>query len=94
MGRKRSIVTDTLGLLLAVLVTVASVRNSVVGTHLVDQAAAAHPTIRTAWVDGSCRQLRDGSTWALLHRALGEGTVARESHLDVVQALVASWPVL
>ncbi|GHG74603.1 hypothetical protein GCM10018779_51430 [Streptomyces griseocarneus] len=34
MGRKRSIVTDTLGLLLAVLVTAASVQDSVAGTRL------------------------------------------------------------
>jgi transposase len=35
VGRKRSIVTDTLGLLRAVLVTAASVQDSVAGTHLV-----------------------------------------------------------
>lgn len=56
VGRKRSIVTDTLGLLLAVLVTAASVQDSVAGTHLVDQVAAAHPTIRKVWVDGGYRQ--------------------------------------
>ena len=43
VGRKRSIVTDTLGLLLAVLVTAASVQDSVAGTHLVlDQKAAGY----------------------------------------------------
>ncbi len=46
VGRKRSIATDTLGLLLAVLVTAASVQDSVAGTRLLDQVAAAHPTIR------------------------------------------------
>jgi transposase len=56
VGRKRSIVTDTLGLLLAVLVTAASVQDSVAGTHLLDQVAAAHPTIRKAWVDGGYRK--------------------------------------
>ncbi|SBT96024.1 Transposase DDE domain-containing protein [Streptomyces sp. DI166] len=39
VGRKRSIVTDTIGLLLAVLVTAASVQDSVAGTQLLDQAA-------------------------------------------------------
>jgi hypothetical protein len=34
VGRKRSIVTDTLGLLLTVPVTAASVQDSVAGTHL------------------------------------------------------------
>lgn len=46
VGRKRSIVTYTLGLLLAVLVTAASVQDSVAGTHVVDEVAAAHPAIR------------------------------------------------
>ncbi|MER5466738.1 IS5 family transposase [Streptomyces sp. NPDC002668] len=56
VGRKRSIVTDTLGLLLAVLVTAAGVPDSVAGTRLLDQAAATHPTIRKAWVDGGYRK--------------------------------------
>lgn len=56
VGRKRSIVTDTLGLLLAVLITAASVQDSVAGTHLLDQVAAAHPGIRKVWVDGGYRK--------------------------------------
>jgi transposase len=65
VGRKRSIVTDTLGLLLAVLVTTASVQDSVAGTRLIDQVAgtrlidqvaATHPSIRKVWVDGGYRQ--------------------------------------
>ncbi len=56
VGRKRSIVTDTLGLLLAVLVTAASVQASVAGAQLLDQVAAGHPGIRKVWVDGGYRQ--------------------------------------
>ncbi len=56
VGRKRSIVTHTLGLLLAVLVTAASVQDSVAGAHLLDQVAAGHPGIRKVWVDGGYRQ--------------------------------------
>ncbi|MFD9063636.1 IS5 family transposase [Kitasatospora purpeofusca] len=56
VGRKRSIVTDTLGLLLAVLVTAASVQDSVAGTRLLDKVAVEHPGIRKAWVDGGYRQ--------------------------------------
>lgn len=56
VGRKRSIVTDTIGLLLAVLVTAASVQDSVAGSRLVDQIAAEHPGIRKVWVDGGYRQ--------------------------------------
>lgn len=56
VGGKRSIVTDTLGLLLAVPVTAASVQDSVAGTHLLDQVATVHPGIRKVWVDGDYRQ--------------------------------------
>ncbi len=55
-GRKRSIITDTLGLLLTVLVTAANVQDSVAGTRLIDQVAAEHPTVRKVWVDGGYRQ--------------------------------------
>jgi transposase len=56
VGRKRSIVTDTLGLLLAVLVTAAGVQDSVAGTQLLDQVAADQPGIHKAWVDGGYRK--------------------------------------
>ncbi|MGW2883681.1 IS5 family transposase, partial [Streptomyces sp. NPDC001233] len=56
VGRKRNIVTDTIGLLLAVLVTAASVQDSVAGTRLLDQVAAEHPGIRKVWGDGGYRQ--------------------------------------
>ncbi len=46
VGRKRSIVTGTLGLSIAVLVTAASVQDSVAGIRLLDQVAAGHPGIR------------------------------------------------
>jgi transposase len=56
VGRKRSIITDTLGLLLAVLVTAAGVQDSTAGRALLEQAAAAHPSLRKAWVDGGYRK--------------------------------------
>ncbi|EOY50992.1 Mobile element protein [Streptomyces lividans 1326] len=56
VGRKRNIVTDTLGLLLAVLVTAASVQDSAAGARLLDQVAADHPGTRKAWGDGGYRQ--------------------------------------
>ncbi|NEA21950.1 IS5 family transposase [Actinomadura bangladeshensis] len=56
VGRKRSSVVDTLGLLLTVLVTAASVQDSVAGTTLIDQIATHHPSVRTTWVDGGYRQ--------------------------------------
>jgi hypothetical protein len=56
VGRKRNIVTDTLGLLFAVLVTAASVQDSAAGARLLDQVAADHPGIGKVWVDGGYRQ--------------------------------------
>ncbi|MET9652139.1 IS5 family transposase [Streptomyces sp. NPDC006460] len=56
VGRKRSIVTDTLGLLLTVLVTAAGVQDSTAGRTLLDQAATDHPGLRKVWVDGGYRQ--------------------------------------
>jgi transposase len=54
-GRKRSIVTDTLGLLLAVLVTAASVPDPTAGRTLLTQVAATHPTITKTWADSAYR---------------------------------------
>jgi len=50
-GRKRSIVTDTIGLLLAVLVTAASVQDGTAGRQLLTTVAVKHPTLRKAWAD-------------------------------------------
>ncbi|MFE5550014.1 IS5 family transposase [Streptomyces sp. NPDC056534] len=51
IGRKRSIVTDTIGLLMAVLVTAASVQDGTAGRHLLTQIASDHPTVTKAWAD-------------------------------------------
>ncbi|MEU7731300.1 IS5 family transposase [Streptomyces sp. NPDC040724] len=56
VGRKRSIVIDTVGLLLAVVVTAASVQDSIAGQTLIEKVAADHPTVRKTWVDGGYRQ--------------------------------------
>jgi len=51
VGRKRGIVTDTLGLLLAVIVVAASVTENAAGTQLLSQAKGAHPQVTRAWAD-------------------------------------------
>lgn len=51
VGRKRGIVTDTLGLLLAVIVTTAAASDNTIGIDLLDQAKAAHPELAKTWVD-------------------------------------------
>ncbi|MET8354193.1 IS5 family transposase [Micromonospora sp. NPDC005206] len=51
VGRKRGIITDTLGLLLAVVVTAASASDNTIGINLLDQAKAIHPALAKTWVD-------------------------------------------
>ncbi|MER6695483.1 IS5 family transposase [Streptomyces minutiscleroticus] len=51
VGRKRGILTDTVGLILAVTVTAASLSGNAVGTRPLDQAKKTYPTISKSWVD-------------------------------------------
>ncbi|MFD7770904.1 transposase [Streptomyces sp. NPDC059787] len=54
-GRKRHVITDTLGLVLAVLVTAASVHDPTGGKLLLDDLGAAHPTVSKARADDGHR---------------------------------------
>ncbi|KOG19736.1 MULTISPECIES: IS5 family transposase [Streptomyces] len=51
-GRKRHLITDTLGLVLTVLVTAASVHDSAGGKQALTELAAAHPSVTKVWADG------------------------------------------
>lgn len=51
-GRKRHLITDTLGLVLAVIVTAASVHDSTGGKQLLTELAATHPSVTKVWADG------------------------------------------
>ncbi|MEV5787851.1 transposase, partial [Streptomyces sp. NPDC052287] len=51
VGRKRGILTDTLGLLLTVTVTAASLSENAAGIQLLDHAKKTYPTISKSWVD-------------------------------------------
>lgn len=51
-GRKRHLVTDTLGLLLFVMVTPASTQDRVAARELLFRLHLMHPTIRLIWADG------------------------------------------
>ena len=55
-GRKRHIATDTPGLLLAVVITAASVQDTNGGKDLTSDLAAAHPTVTAGWVDGGYKK--------------------------------------
>ena len=54
-GRKRHIGVDTLGLLLAVLVTAANVSDNVGGIQVLSSIAADHPRVTKAWADTGYR---------------------------------------
>ncbi|THA86834.1 IS5 family transposase [Streptomyces sp. A0592] len=54
-GRKRHIGVDTLGLLLAVLVTAASTSDHAGGIQVLSQIAKAHPRVTKAWADTGYR---------------------------------------
>lgn len=51
-GRERHVATDTLGLVLAVIVTAASVHDSTGGKRLLDELAVSHPSVTKVWADG------------------------------------------
>jgi transposase len=55
-GRKRHIATDTLGLLLVLLVTAASVQDTTGGRDVVSELAARHPAVVKAWVDSGYKR--------------------------------------
>jgi transposase len=53
---KRHISTDVLGLILVLIVTAASVHDTVGGRELIDRVAATQPRVTKAWVDSGYRQ--------------------------------------
>jgi len=65
-GRKRHIATDTLGLLLALVITAASVQDTNGGKDVVTALAAAHPSVAAGWVDS-------GYKTGFLEHAAAEG---------------------
>lgn len=51
-GRKQHIATDTLGLLLVLVITAASVQDTNGGKDVASRLAADHPSVTAGWVDG------------------------------------------
>ena len=50
-GRKRGLAVDALGLIIAVVVTAASVTDNAIGVQLLDKVVEHTPTVTRAWVD-------------------------------------------
>ncbi|WBB50231.1 IS5 family transposase [Verrucosispora sp. WMMA2044] len=55
-GRKRGLAVDALGLVIAVVVTAASVTDNTIGIRLLDKVVAHTPTVSRAFVDAGFKQ--------------------------------------
>jgi transposase len=90
-GRKRHIATDTLGLILVIVVTAASVQDRDAARHLLWRLAAGFGHISLIWADGGYAGKL--VTWAAntLHRTLQ--IVKRPDDLHTFQVLPHRWVV-
>ena len=90
-GRKRHIAVDVTGLLLAVLVTAASVQDRDAARPLLWNLRKAFPKIRLAWADG----IYAGKlvTWAASALKLTLAIVRRPDDLHAFQVLPRRWVV-
>ena len=90
-GRKRHIAVDTIGLLLTVLVTAASVQDRDAAKPLLWNLRKAFPAIRLAWADG----IYAGKlvTWAKAALKLTLQIVRRPGDLHTFQVLPRRWVV-
>jgi transposase len=89
-GRKRHIAVDTLGLLLVVLITAASIQDSAGGKRVIDGLASAHPCVVKSWVDGGY------NTGVVAHGAthgIDVEVVRRDADLKGFKVLPRRWIV-
>ncbi|MBV6703565.1 transposase, partial [Kitasatospora aureofaciens] len=90
VGRKRGILTDTIGLILAVVVTAASLSENAVGIKLLNQAKKAYPSITKSWVDTGFKN-------AMVEHGAGLGidveVVARNSDVRGFHVVKRRWVV-
>jgi transposase len=94
-GRKRHVVTDTLGLILVVMVTSASVQDRPGGRAILQRLAAAFPSISLIWADGGYANTIDNSllAWAYEKFRLVVEIVKRSDDAKGFQALPRRWVV-
>ncbi|MGW3808480.1 IS5 family transposase [Micromonospora sp. NPDC005113] len=90
VGRKRGIVTDALGLLLAVIVTAASASDNTIGIDLLEQAKAAHPALSKSWVDAGFknRVIEHGATLGI-----DVEVVSKDPHVKGFSVVKRRWVV-
>jgi transposase len=90
-GTKRHIAVDTLGLLLTVLVTAASVQDRDAAMPLLWNLRRAFPTVKLAWADGG--YTGKPVTWAKTWLRLSLQIVKRPVGLHTFQVLPRRWVV-
>jgi transposase len=90
-GTKRHIAVDTLGLLLAVVVTAASVQDRDAAKPLLRNLRRAFPSITLAWADGGYAGKL--VTWAAARLKLTLTIVRRPDDLHTFQVLPRRWVV-
>ena len=95
-GRKRHIVTDTLGLLLVVMVTSASVQDRHGGKAILQLLAARFGSIALIWADaGYASQIDSGLvTWARTAASIVLQIVKRSDDVKGFQVLPRRWVIV
>ena len=94
-GRKRHLVVDTLGLLLVIMVTSASVQDRVGGREILARLAARFPSIALVWADGGyANSIVNGLlAWAREKLGLVLEIVKRSDDVKGFQVLPRRWVV-
>ena len=94
-GRKRHLVVDTLGLLLVVMVTSATVQDRPGGRTILQRLATRFPSIALVWADGGYANTIDSSllSWAKEKLGLLIEIVKRSDDVKGFQVLPRRWVV-
>jgi transposase len=94
-GRKRHLVVDTLGLLLVVMVTSATVQDRPGGRTILERLAARFPSVAQVWADGGYANKIDSSllSWAKEKLGLLVEIVKRTDDVKGFQVLPRRWVV-
>ena len=94
-GRKRHLVTDTLGLALVVAVTAASVQDRPGGKTVLARLAERFPSVALAWADGGyANEVDDGLVrWAAQDLGLVLQIVPRNAAVKGFQVLPRRWVI-
>ena len=94
-GRKRHLVVDTLGLMLVVMVTAASVQDRRGGRVILERLAARFPSVALVWADGGYANKVDSGILAWAKQTLGllVQIVKRTDDVRGFQVLPRRWVV-